>query len=667
MIESRIYLNQDTGELSYKKDEQYYPVKTLTSFDPDSIFVNRDGQLIFKNFDGNNIIIKDTAGNPVQVDYKDEIASIRSHYQTSSDLNLLTQSKHIVPAINEIYNNTVSLINQTFSHTYTIGEHTFAYKKYLSQVSAGVYKIVADVQVGVEYPVEGLSGACIVTFAINYPQKDPKVYNFGEEFQLSENEDVFIAFASKDFMLHQLEQTDPTFFDVPYKYSINVSNLTLVPVTKSPKFNVRNGEFEVTTFDSEGKPQTNKYDIGGHNGNSLFATKDDNGRLVVTTKDDAGQVINSLTFDVKGEKGDSTDAQIDLDGNLIVRTIKADGTVNIKTSKVRGENGISYVPSVDSDGELSWSESTSPSVSVPKKVNIKGPKGEDGLGFKSAFPANPKLGDTFTWGGDSGLNNNCFLGYVMTGQQYVYSQLPSKLGVSFMNDLFEDQVSLIPMHIMLYIPDLLKTGMVAATQFNKTEQIHPLRFNNNTLVTSVTTITPNAGMEYKVMSWAVSYGLTDSQIKDLQPYIINIAKSIFDSKVSEYTTSYASPYTLPKYLQGSAMKCKYSDFLTEDTIFNKLFTFLQENPSNIFTGLQQAIADKLAGNNIDDLDVYIIPIQAVPDTSLDKSWISEMPELTEGWAPLDSALHNGFNTNQVGIIQIAKDLGGGDMELQNEQ
>lgn len=655
MIESRIYLNQDTGELSYKKDEQYYPVKTLTSFDPDSIFVNRDGQLIFKNFDGNNIIIKDTAGNPVQVDYKDEIASIRSHYQTSSDLNLLTQSKHIVPAINEIYNNTVSLIHQTFSHIYTIGEHTFAYKKYLSQVSAGVYKIVADVQVGVEYPVEGLKGACIVTFAINYPQKDPKVYNFGEEFQLSENEDIFIAFASKDFMLYQLEQTDPTFFDVPYEYSINVSNLTLVPVTKSPKFNVRNGEFEVTTFDSEGKPQTNKYDIGGHNGNSLFATKDDNGRLVVTTKDDAGQVINSLTFDVKGEKGDSTDAQIDLDGNLIVRTIKADGTVNIKTSKVRGENGISYVPNVDSDGELSWSESTSPSVSVPKKVNIKGPKGEDGLGFKSTFPANPKLGDTFTWGGDSGLNNNCFLGYVMTGQQYVYSQLPSKLGLTFANE----KTCLIPMHVMLYIPDLIRTtGM--AISFTKTEQIYPLTFkNNDELIESVTT--SNVGSTTtKSMSWAVSYGLTDSQIKDLQPYIINIAKSIFDSKVSEYPTNYASPHKLPKYLQGSAMKCKYSDFLKEE-LLNKLFTFLQENPSNIFTGLQQAIADKLAENNTYDPEVYIIPIQAVPDTNLGKSWISEMPELTEGWAPCDSILHNGFNTNLVGTILNPKDIG--DVEM----
>ena len=659
MIESRIYLNQDTGELSYKKGEQQYPVKTLTSFDPNSIFVNSDGQLIFKNFDGDNITIKDTSGNPVQVDYKDEISAIKSHYQANSDQNLLTQSKQIVTAINEIYNNTLSLISQTFSHTYTAGEQTFAYKKYLSQVSAGVYKIVADVQVSGERPVEGLNNACIVTFAINYPQNNPKVYNFGEEFQLSKNEDVFIAFASKEFMEFQLKEIDPHFFDVPYEYSINVSNITLVPVTKSPEFNVRNGEFEVTTFDSEGNPQTNKYDIGGHNGNSLFATKDDNGRLIVTTKDDAGQVINSLTFDVKGEKGDSTDAQIDLDGNLIVRTIKADGTVNIKTSKVRGENGISYVPSVDSDGELSWSESTSPSVSVPKKVNIKGPKGEDGLGFKSAFPANPKLGDTFTWGGDSGLNNNCFLGYVMTGQQYVYSQLPSKLGLKFANE----ETCLIPLHVMMYIPDLLKTGMMSVG-FSRSEQIYPLTFDaNDKLIESVTTMTNALGNTTKSMSWAVSYGLTDSQVKDLQPYIINIAKSVFDSKVSEYTTNYASPHKLPKYLQGSAMRCKYSDFLTEGTIFNKLFAFLQKNPSNIFTGLQQAITDKIAERDTYDPDVYIIPIQAVPDTYLGKSWISEMPELTEGWTPCDSVLHNGFNTNLVGSIYEIPEIGGGEMEM----
>ena len=330
-------------------------------------------------------------------------------------------------------------------------------------------------------------------------------------------------------------------------------------------------------------------------------------------------------------------------------------TVNIKGPK--GDIGETVIPTVSQDGILTWSTSGS----VPTEpTNIKGPKGDTGLGLEIEFPENPKLGDTFIWGGESGLNENCFLGYVMTGQQYVYSQLPSKLGLTFANE----KTCLIPMHLMLYIPDLLQTEMMAIGQFNKTEQIYPLTFNDDDeLIESVTTTTNTLGTETKYMSWAVSYGLTDSQIKRLQPYIINIAKSVFDSKVSEYTTNYASPHLLPKYLQGSAMKCKYSDFLTEDTIFNKLFTFLQENPSNIFTGLQQAIADKLSENNTSDLDVYIIPIQAVPDTNLDKSWISEMPELTEGWAPLDSALHNGFNTNQVGIIQIPKDFGGSDMEL----
>ena len=220
-----------------------------------------------------------------------------------------------------------------------------------------------------------------------------------------------------------------------------------------------------------------------------------------------------------------------------------------------------------------------------------------------------------------------------------------------------------PMHVMLYIPDLLRIGSAVIEKFNKTEQIFPLAFNDDTLVTSVTTVTPTIGSEYKVMSWAVSYGLSDSQIKNLQPYVINIAKSVFDSKVSEYTTSYASPYTLPKYLQGSAMKCNYSDFLIEGTIFNELFTFLQANSSNIFTGLLQAITDKKAENNTYDPEVYIIPIQAVPDTNLNKSWISEMPSLTEGWAPCDSVLHNGFDTNLVGSVLEMPETGGGEIEM----
>jgi hypothetical protein len=328
-------------------------------------------------------------------------------------------------------------------------------------------------------------------------------------------------------------------------------------------------------------------------------------------------------------------------------------SMNIKGPK--GDTGNMVVPNVTSDGLLTWSESTE----VPlEPVNIKGPKGDTGLGFKVEFPENPKLGDTFTWGGDSGLNDNCFLGYVMTGQQYVYSQLPSKLGLTFANE----KACLIPMHVMLYIPDLLQTNM--AVPFNRSEQIYPLTFNDNDeLIESVTTTTNALGVESKSMSWAVSYGLTDSQIKHLQPYIINIAKSVFDGKVSEYTTNYASSHLLPKYLQGSAMKCKYSDFLTGDTIFNKLFTFLQNNPSNIFTGLQQAIADKLAENDAYDPDVYIIPIQAVPDTKLSKSWISEMPELIEGWTPCDSVLHNGFNTNLVGSIYEMPGIGGGGVEM----
>ena len=329
-------------------------------------------------------------------------------------------------------------------------------------------------------------------------------------------------------------------------------------------------------------------------------------------------------------------------------------TVNIKGPK--GDVGETVIPTVSQDGILTWSTSGS----VPTEpTNIKGPKGDTGLGLEVEFPANPKLGDTFIWGGESGLNENCFLGYVMTGQQYVYSQLPSKLGLTFANE----KTCLIPMHIMLYIPDLLQTGTLVAGQFNKTEQIQPLTFNDGELVESVTTTTNTLGQEQKIMSWAVSYGLTDSQIKNLQPYIINIAKSIFDNKVQEFTTSYSSPYSLPKYLQGSAMKCQYSDLLEEDTILNKLFTYLQSNSSNIFSGLLDAITDKLNEDATYNPDIYIIPIQAVPGSGFDKSWASEMSELNEGWAPNASVLHNGFDTNQMGTISVTPEIGEGELEM----
>ena len=344
----------------------------------------------------------------------------------------------------------------------------------------------------------------------------------------------------------------------------------------------------------------------------------------------------------------------------------------------KGADGIIYTPTVSAEGVLSWTSSTN--ISNPQAVNIKGPKGDqgekgdtgatgpkgekgdNGRGFEYSFPTNPKLGDTFVWGGESGLNDNCFLGYVMTGQQYVYSQLPNKLGLSFANET----TCLIPMHVMLYIPDLLQIdSLLINNKFNRSAQIYPLTVKDDKLVTSVTTIGSSSPGEVpsKVMSWAVSYGLTDSQIKALQPYIINVAKSIFDSKVSEYTTAYASPYTLPKYLQGSAMKCQYSDFSKEETILNQLFTFLKNNSSAIFNGLQQAIDDKLSENADYNPEVYIIPIQAVPDANLNKSWTAEMPESNEGWAPCDSVLHNGFNTNQVGNIYEMPEIGGGDTQI----
>ena len=291
----------------------------------------------------------------------------------------------------------------------------------------------------------------------------------------------------------------------------------------------------------------------------------------------------------------------------------------------------------------------------------QGVKGEDGIGFKVEFPENPKLGDTFTWGGDSGLNDNCFLGYVMTGQQYVYSQLPGKLGF----DKIATETCLIPMHILMYIPDLIT---VNANVIQRSAQVQPLTFINNELVEQVTTIThPSLGTIEKHMSWTVSYGLTDTQIKHLQPYIINIAKSIFDIQPIECeNTNYAKPHSLPKYLQGAAMKCSYTDLITPGSIMYDLFEQLKDNASAIFNGLQRAIAEKLDVNEDYNPTVYLIPIQAISDENLCKSWTSELSDLTEGWAPCSSVLHNGFNTNQIGNILNMLDIGDGEIEIQNQ-
>jgi len=111
------------------------------------------------------------------------------------------------------------------------------------------------------------------------------------------------------------------------------------------------------------------------------------------------------------------------------------------------------------------------------------------------------------------------------------------------------------------------------------------------------------------------------------------------------------------------MKCQYSDLLEEDTILNKLFTYLQSNSSNIFSGLLDAITDKLNEDATYNPDIYIIPIQAVPGSGFDKSWASEMSELNEGWAPNASVLHNGFDTNQMGTISVTPEIGEGELEM----
>jgi hypothetical protein len=160
-----------------------------------------------------------------------------------------------------------------------------------------------------------------------------------------------------------------------------------------------------------------------------------------------------------------------------------------------------------------------------------------------------------------------------------------------------------PMHILMYVPSILLTGNQFPTQIlERGMQIRPIEFKDDNLVTTVTTIASEY-TQSAVMSWDVLYGLADDQIKHLQPYIINIAKSIFGEQPKEYTNlSYPSKYALEGYLQGGALVCKYSDLLEEGTILNELYQQLCNNPSDIFNGIKQAVGENY------NVNVYLIPI-----------------------------------------------------------
>lgn len=50
--------------------------------------------------------------------------------------------------------------------------------------------------------------------------------------------------------------------------------------------------------------------------------------------------------------------------------------MKITTGDSSGENGATFIPSIDSEGNLSWSNDKG--LENPTPVNIKGPKGETG-------------------------------------------------------------------------------------------------------------------------------------------------------------------------------------------------------------------------------------------------------------------------------------------------
>lgn len=97
------------------------------------------------------------------------------------------------------------------------------------------------------------------------------------------------------------------------------------------------------------------------------------------------QRINEATSFAKGPKGDKGSTftpSVDAEGNL--SWSNADGLANPETVNIRGPKGTIFTPSVDAEGNLSWSNADG--LPNPETVNIKGPKGEGGTGGTANIP-----------------------------------------------------------------------------------------------------------------------------------------------------------------------------------------------------------------------------------------------------------------------------------------
>jgi hypothetical protein len=106
------------------------------------------------------------------------------------------------------------------------------------------------------------------------------------------------------------------------------------------------------------------------------------------TKPNGGIPASDLASDVflrgeKGEKGDKGDqGEQGVQGEQGEQGPKGDDGVD-------GEDGATFTPSVDADGNLSWTNNKG--LSNPPTVNIKGPKGDSGEGGGSSDSARKEV------------------------------------------------------------------------------------------------------------------------------------------------------------------------------------------------------------------------------------------------------------------------------------
>lgn len=119
---------------------------------------------------------------------------------------------------------------------------------------------------------------------------------------------------------------------------------------------------------------------GTGNGTTFIPSVDSNGNLSWTND---GGLQNPTTVNIKGSDGFSP--TVTENPNNTADTYKLDITTsnnsyttpNLKgTSGSDGTNGVTFTPSVDTDGNLSWSNDGG--LQNPDTVNIKGPQGNTG-------------------------------------------------------------------------------------------------------------------------------------------------------------------------------------------------------------------------------------------------------------------------------------------------